>query len=153
MNLNEGVLSFLPTLVILLISLITIFIFVEIINVMTKIKLNRTEQELEKYNIDINNQVGASILTDLDTFIANVFQDYIVLNIAYKDIQYIKSDLEEKINRDVSVKIVETISPIMILKLSTYYNKDKIGDIITEKVYMRTLNYVISNNQTKDKPR
>jgi len=127
-----------------------ILLVVEIFNILIKMRLNQKEIELEKYNIELNTSIEESIIVMLDNLINTIFEDYIILNIACQNILYITPELEQKISKEISYKISERISPIMIIRLSTYYNKDSIGDIIAEKVYMKTLNYVVNQNKSKD---
>lgn len=132
--------------------LLILLLAVEIVNIAIKIGANKREVQLDQYNIEINAPMDTSIINMLDEFIKKEFDDYTILNIECKqDLIYINNDLEQKINKDVAYNVLKRVSPIMLLKLSMYYNKNSLNDIIINKIYMMTLTYVIGKNAPKNK--
>lgn len=141
-------------LIVLLVGLIIIGMGLLIINYLKfkEEKINN-EQQFRILNASVQIDLNDVVLT-FDSFIELELQEYLQININYKDITYITSDLEEAILRDVSKKIMEDISPYMINKLNLVYNietEEDLARLITNKTYLRVLDYVTETNGIKEK--
>ena len=113
-------------------------------------KNKKEERKLEEYRIHVQTNIGDSIPTMLETIVQECFNEYIVLNVEYKDIQYIDSETETKIAKEVASMVAQRISPAMLSKMSLYYKSDSIPNIISEKIYLLVLNYSVNKNTIKN---
>ena len=79
---------------------------------------------------------------------------YLGLNRNFKEADYINSEEEELLLREISTEVMETISPHLVNKLWLIYNiasDDDLTNIITKTVYLKLLFYISSNNEIKNK--
>ena len=102
--------------------------------------------ELERYKHETTINITDSINEKLDMMIEQCFQEYTILNLAFKTDYYVTEKEEEKINREISALVAERISPAFYNQLSLYYNEDAITDVIAKRVYFRVTNFVIEHN-------
>ncbi len=140
--------------IIYIISFTIIFI---LLLLWSKIKLNRqlireskAKIKLEEYKINMNLNIEENIVEQFNTLIANTFTEYITLNIEFRELEIITTDIENTISKDVAKNVVEKMSPVFIDKLSLIYNKKEIPKIISNTVYMHTLSYTIEKNRLKE---
>lgn len=109
--------------------------------------LNQTTA-MDKYEIDINQNYSVEdIVTELSNFVNFVFLDYTVMNIEVLQVDYVDENLENKIYRDVTDICSKRMSPIFINKLCLVYDISEINDILAEKVFLFTTQYVIDKNR------
>lgn len=86
----------------------------------------------------------------IDRIIDDAFNEYIVLNLGYKkDKVYLNSVAEEEMNTKMVDMVSARISDSMIEKLNAFYNEDMVPDIISSKIYMAVMSYVIENNSVE----
>lgn len=104
---------------------------------------------LQEHRLNIESNIDESINEQLDGIIQEIFNTYIVFNIAYKNIKYINSEMEKDIIYAVKELVKNRLSPAMLSKLSMYYNTTAIGEIISEKIHLIVMNYVVENNEIK----
>lgn len=104
---------------------------------------------LQKSINDINYRLDQTEYELLDKFITDAFNEYLVFNISFQEDMYINTDMEKKMISEVSMQVLKNISPVMIGKISLYYNIDSLEDIIANKVYMLVSDYTIENNTIK----
>ncbi len=98
----------------------------------------------------MNLNIEENIVEQFNTLIANTFTEYITLNIEFRELEIITTDIENTISKDVAKNVVEKMSPVFIDKLSLIYNKKEIPKIISNTVYMHTLSYTIEKNRLKE---
>ena len=110
----------------------------------------RSSNKLMEYKINVETDINESIPELLETIVSECFNEYIVLNVEYKDIQYLDSEMESKIAKDVGRMVSERLSPALLSKMSLYYNIASISNIISEKIYILVLDYSIKKNQIRD---
>lgn len=133
---------------IVLISII-ILIFILCKYILTNNKIDKMELNLKEYEIRISSEISDDTFELLDNFISREFSDYIVLNVAYRNLDYINDDLQDKIRREVAYNVTERMSSTLLSKLSVIYNTSIIEKIIAEKVYITTMSYVLEKNSIK----
>lgn len=104
-----------------------------------KIKIN-------EFSSNINSKIDEKTFELLDKIIEESFSEYIILNVEYKDIEYVDNKLEKEITTNVSHLVAERLSKTLINKISLVYNVDNLPKLIAEKVYLHTLNYTINKN-------
>jgi len=87
----------------------------------------------------------------IDQIIDESFNEYLVLNRGYKGADEHISSEEEKVMIDKMVDMVsERISDTIKEKLEAYYDRDSVPNIVSSKIYMAVMAYVITQNQPKD---
>lgn len=129
--------------------LVNIFILSLTCLIISTIRNNKRRLILDEYEININTNISEDKFRLLDLIITECFSEYTVLNINYKNIEYINSDLEHEIVREVSAKIIERLSPVMLTQLGLVYNTESMAKIISERVYLHTIGFVMEHNVVK----
>lgn len=135
---------------ILLMIIVSILLLILTLYVLKSMDNMNKKLKLKEYEININTGTGEEIFSTLDRIIAECFSEYTVLNIEYKETVYIDSELEKQITTDVSHKILDRLSPTLIAKISLVYNINNLSLLISERVYLHTLNYTIEKNGIKE---
>ena len=101
---------------------------------------------LEKYKhvttIDIDNKIDEK----LDTVVEQCFEEFTILNLAYKSDYYIKEEEEIQINKDICTLVSQRLSEALYEQLCILYNEEAITDIIAKRVYFRVTNFVMEHN-------
>ncbi|MGL5330510.1 MAG: hypothetical protein ACRDD7_14660 [Peptostreptococcaceae bacterium] len=136
-------------LLMVLIILFTLLIGTIIFYILAKASIMFKRYKLDEYEININSVIDDNILSLLDKIIADCFAEYTVLNIDYKDIVYVDAELEKDITKQVCYKVSERISPALLAKISLSYNMDNFSKLLSERVYLHTLNYAMQKNKPK----
>lgn len=133
----------------LLLILASITLVVVILYIFKKIKNLKKQLNLKEYEINVSTTIDDNTFGLLDKLISDCFLEYIVLNIEYKDIQYIDSELEQEISKAVAYTVLERLSPTLITKISLVYNVNNLADLVSKRVYLQVLNYSIEKNTVK----
>lgn len=76
----------------------------------------------------------------LDSFIQDIFSEYIILNIEFK-YEIVNSKVESIILKDVSELVFTRMSPLLYKKMRIIYSEDQLTDIITKKVDLLCIDY------------
>ena len=102
--------------------------------------------ELERYKhittLDIDNRIDEK----LDLVVEQCFEEFTILNLAYKSDYYIKEEEEIQINKDICTLVSQRLSEALYEQLCILYNEDAITDIIAKRVYFRVTNFVMEHN-------
>lgn len=99
-----------------------------------------------------NSENLENIYQILDRFILEVFNEYKILNLEFREFDYINSELEKNILEDIITLINYKISPQLLNKLYTIYDttsSEKVQDLIYRRVYIQLLDYVMEKNKIK----
>lgn len=102
---------------------------------------------LKEYEINMNCNIDTNIMEQLEMMITNCFNEYMILNIEFRELDYINKEIEDIIVREVSHMVIDRISPIYLNKIGLVYNKVSLSDMISKKVYLHTMNYVLNKNE------
>lgn len=126
------------------------YIGISIIRIKTKhYKLSAMEYENTKRykerEFNINAKIDNSISTELDTFVTDCVNEYVLVNYAHTN-NYLNADECEKIFREVVDMIKHRMTPAMFDKMSLYYNKEEIGSIIVYKAYLNIMKFIMERN-------
>lgn len=113
-------------------------------------KNKKLQLELDKYEIDMEIKIEDDLFSILDKVISECFNEYLIREIEYKGVEYVNSELEKKILKEVSHIVCDTISPILINKLSIVYDMDNFAEIVSNRTYLHVLDYVIKKNSQRD---
>ena len=109
------------------------------------LKYQNKKIDLTEYEININYD-ASKISDELDAIIQGCIEEYSIINIHLNDIQYMNTELENKMRDEVSEAVTKRISLAYIQKLSTFYSSDAIYDIIGKKIYLAVTAYVVNFN-------
>lgn len=138
-----------PYLINLLLILVCLLLLAIILYIFKKVQNLKKQLNLKEYEINVSTTIDDNTFGLLDKLISDCFLEYVVLNVEYKDIQYIDSELEKEITKAVSYMVIERLSPTLITKISLVYNVNNITDLVSKRVYLQVVNYSIEKNMTK----
>lgn len=111
-------------------------------------KYREKKLKLDRYKINMELEYNNEFSSILDTIISDTFNEYSVLNLAYNK-DYINDEKEKQIISDVSSLVADRISNITMEKLSLYYNPSVIPDVISKKIYLTVMVYVLEHNKSQ----
>lgn len=114
-----------------------------------KTNLEIQKMELEKLKMNYDVKITEDIYSILDLFIADCMKDYLILNPKYSTMTYIDNNTETQICKEVGQMVIKNISNTILTKISLIYNIDEIETIISVRVYIFVMNYVIDYNDVK----
>jgi hypothetical protein len=128
---------------------VAIFLLVLSYYLIADTRLFKRELQMKEYEINIKSEIDDNVFTLLDNIITQCFNEYIILNIEYREVEYVDGELEAEITKAVANKVFERISPAFITKLSLIYNTNNFIELLSERVYLHTLEYALRKNQVK----
>lgn len=135
----------------ILILAVLFYVLIECLNLREQKKMNGHQVSILNSSIDIDIE---NIIGTFEMFVEIVMKQYLDLNITFKDINYINTELEEELFRDISTEVMSQMSPYLISKLSLVYkihNEDDLATVVTRTVYLKLLDYIGNINSIKDK--
>lgn len=121
--------------------LISLIYFIYESNKNTKQKL---DLETLKFNFDY--EPKETDFQIIETLIQENLAEYRINKLETVEKLYITEDIQKKIFEYVLRKVMYQLSPIYLQKLSYIYNKDKLDEIITQKINMYIMDYTIEVN-------
>jgi hypothetical protein len=86
---------------------------------------------------------------ELDALITECIIEYMTMN-GYDGDSFISMKQEDRIRTEIVNMVTAKISDNLILKLSTYYNKKIVYEIIATRVYTTIMQFVVTNNVDKN---
>lgn len=111
-------------------------------------------KELEKimnYEINIGAKIDNEIPNILETFVVSIFTDYKLKFLeADSSLLYINSEKELEILHDLGNLCSNRLSPAMVDKLSLFWKREQIAEVISDKIYLVVMQYVATFNAVKD---
>lgn len=138
----NGSLLFIIMAGVFLLAILTLFGIVIYINNKHRKRL----EEITVYQIHTSSKIDQSIPEILDLIIRESFADYQVKYLLPLDEQYINSEREAQIRKDLASLVTTRISNAAMDKISLFYNIVNIADIIADKIYILVMNYVTEHN-------
>ena len=114
------------------------------------IRIKNVNYQLELRKLETYSKIDQTIPEHLDRVILEAFEEYMVLNEAYKKVDYINKEMETRILHGVSEYVDKRMSSLFYSKLTMYYNEEFISQIIANKIYILVMNNSIQNNQIRD---
>lgn len=130
--------------------IIGVILFLGIYYIRSNNKIKNKSIALAKDRLDLTIKLDLEYIEILDKLIMDTFDDYRVLHLAYDD-SYINKDKEEQILKEVSDLVSERLSSTFIKQLSLYYNPNIIPKVVSEKIYLVVMRYVVEHNQPRAK--
>lgn len=111
------------------------------------IDMKKEQIELERFKHETSVEISSNINEKLDLMIQQCFDEYTILNLAFKSDFYITEEEEIKINKEISHIVAERLSPAFINQLSLLYNEEAIYDVVSKRVFFMVTNFVMDHNQ------
>ena len=96
--------------------------------------------------MDIEYHIKEDDFLVLDKLIEESFNQYQVLHVEMLNVDFIKSDTQNKMVTDLLTIVLKRISPLYINKLKYIYNIEYIEDIILEKIRLLVINFAVETN-------
>ena len=105
---------------------------------------------LTSYQINSNSNINKGISDLLQDFINDCFTDVQVLYFppSSRSNEYINDDKEAQIRKALSDKVASRMSDALIDKLSLLYNRNKLNEVIADKIFITVTAYVVDHNAT-----
>lgn len=114
--------------------------------------IDTKHRELDILEYDkLSKETFESIMKLVDQIITDIFDRYTIMSMELQDEVYINEEMINKIMFDVLKETYQCISPQVLDKLTTIYNRTYVDDVIAKKVQMLTMGYVIQVNGTYKK--
>lgn len=113
-----------------------------------KIRIDKTESTtIEKKNVLYNATLKyEDDIKILDDIIDDEFTQYQIMHLAHQPDLYINPDMQKKIISEILGSVLLKISDDLLDRLSLYYKKEYLGDIIFNKIKLVVINYTIEVN-------
>jgi len=117
--------------------------------VITFVLLNRNikrKHEFEQLKFNFEFEPKESDFKIIDDLIQTNLAEYRILKLENVDKLYITEKIQHNIFEYVLRKVLYQISPIYMQRLSYIYNKDRLDEIISQKINMYILDYTVEVN-------
>lgn len=101
-----------------------------------------------KDSLNLNLDEIHDIKEMLNLFIEDCFSDYLANNPEIATSEYITDELEVEIRKSLSDRVTAVMTESMYKKLTLYYNRNAIPNVIAEKIYFKVTAFVIEKNQS-----
>lgn len=124
-------------------------IIILLVIIVLLLQLNRVQKEklnLEQLKFNFDYEPKETDFNIIETLIQENLAEYRINKLESVEKLYINENIQKKIFEYVLRKTMYQISPIYLQKLSYIYNKDKLDEIITQKINMYILDYTIEVN-------
>lgn len=117
-----------------------------IVSLNGKKKVEQALLNVEVYRVNVSAVIDQTIPDLLATIILESFSDYQIIALATRDEGFINDAREMEIRTDLVAKVSERLSDATLDKLSLYYNRENIANIVADKIYITVMNYVVDHN-------
>lgn len=107
-------------------------------------------ERLTSYEINVTATIDEEIPNILEKFVANIFMDY---RLKYLDMQYngqyISDEIQKGIYKEFASICGNRLSPAMMDKLSLFWKREAIAEVVADKIYLTVVDYVVTHNAVK----
>ncbi len=117
-----------------------------IVSLIGKRKIENALLNVEVYRVNVSAVIDQTIPDLLTTIILECFNDYRIMCLVTRDEPFINDVREAEIRSDLVAKVSERLSDATLDKLSLYYNRENIANIIADKIYITVMNYAVEHN-------
>lgn len=104
----------------------------------------------KRHELIFNMSKDIYYLDFLDRMISEYIGRYILYNITGANITYIPDKEQQQMIHEVLKQVLDDISPEYLSALSYIYNKDRLNDIICERVALQVIDVCIDFNSGSD---
>ena len=98
---------------------------------------------LEQFTITTTIDAEAIVINSLDTIINKTLAEYTYANIDCNPNFKFTPNIDSELTTLISNRVIDEMSMVMFDKLSLVYQKDKIPEIIANRVYLQVVPYLI----------
>lgn len=98
---------------------------------------------LEQFTITTTIDAEATVIKSLDTIINKTLAEYTYANIDCNPNFKFTPNIDSELTTLISNRVIDEMSMVMFDKLSLVYQKDKIPEIIANRVYLQVVPYLI----------
>ena len=98
---------------------------------------------LEQFTITATIDAEATVIKSLDTIINKTLAEYTYANIDCNPNFKFTPNIDSELTTLISNRVIDEMSMFMFDKLSLVYQKDKIPEIIANRVYLQVVPYLI----------
>lgn len=123
-----------------------LILVVLVYNLISTNKNNKEKTELEQLKLNFEFEPKESDFQIIETLIQENLAEYRITKLEHVEKLYITEEIQNKIFEYVLRKVLYQISPIYLQRLSYIYNKDRLDEIIAQKINMYILDYTIEVN-------
>lgn len=106
----------------------------------------KNKYNLEQLEFNFKFEPKESDFMIIDNLIQDNLAEYRILKLESVENLYITEKIQKEIFEYVLRKVMYQLSPIYIQRLSYIYNKDKLDEIITQKINMYIIDYTVEVN-------
>ena len=106
----------------------------------------KEKNDIRRFEVNVTTPNDGEALKSLDDLINNTIAEYYALNIGYRN-KGINSKMEEDMQKEITKLVGERISSTLLHKLTFYYDRNTIDQIIANKCYIKITDFVISENR------
>ena len=126
------------------INVLLLIVILFILSKLNKKLKNKNELEVRKFNYNFEPKESDFMI--IDNLIQENLAEYRILKLESVEKLYINEETQNKIFEYVLRKVMYQLSPIYLEKLSYIYNKDKLDEIIAQKINIHILDYTVEVN-------
>ena len=98
---------------------------------------------LEQFTITTTIDAEATVINSLDTIINKTLAEYTYANIDCNPNFKFTPNIDSELTTLISNRVIDEMSMVMFDKLSLVYQKDKIPEMIANRVYLQVVPYLI----------
>lgn len=136
-----------------IIVLIAVFGLIAFYYISHKKKNDEKINKLTEYSINVSTVVDENTPDLINLIIEDCWTEHLAMNPKILDSDFIREESETDLIKEVSEMVIRRMSPVIVSKLSTFYNVNQLPDIITRKTYLHISSFTANFNTPKDEVR
>lgn len=121
-----------------------------ILNERNRINDEKNKLERDKFIKEFDIEERKKIVNSLDELITEILAEYVMLQVKAKDIDYINTDLENKIRNFITEELPKRMPTVLLKKLEFAYNEEYVGTLIGARIFFAVTDYRLSTNVAKE---
>ncbi len=126
---------------------INLLLLISLLFILNKVNNNiKNKEELDQLKLNFEFEPKEDDFKIIETLIQENLAEYRIKKLEHVEKLYINEETQKKIFEYVLRKTMYQISPIYLQRLSYIYNKDRLDEIIAQKINMYILDYTIEVN-------
>lgn len=128
--------------IILLLIVSSLFLICCIFFILDLRKEHNKRQMIEEFALTASLDSENIAIRSLDALIASTLNEYTYINIECNPNFRITKDTELELTKIIAATVLDNMSKVMYNKLMVVYNKDKLANIISDRVYIQIVPYL-----------
>jgi len=130
------------------ISVIVVAVLIALIRIKFEQSREILKEENRKFAIETEYDPEKELIL-LDIFIMDCFTAYQTIVLSPQNLKYINDDKQVEIIKQLAEIVDSRMSDTLKYKMSKYYNKEALNEVIAEKIYSAVVTYVVQFNSVK----